>query len=329
MIKSLQTVEVAMANLEKDIRKNRQQISASKIHLSKLNKQKKLLVSKQKNQRQLIEEQLAAHYRMGREPYIKLLLSEEDPSKVTRLTRYYDYFNRARIQRIKSYQADIEAVKKIEAGIETERSLLANKKQHLKEQHQKVSGKSRQRKELLSKLNSQIDSGNKRLDTLGADQKRLKALLNSLEKITTDLTDAGFSQSFQDARGSLSWPTKGKITRRFGSIRKPGNRRWNGVTIDAREGQNIRSIYHGRVVFSGWLRGHGLLVVIEHNQHYLSIYAHNQTLLKEEGDWVSAAELIATAGQSGGQDKSALYFEIRKDGNPLNPELWCSSSRRR
>ena len=318
-----------MAGLETDIRKNRQQISASKTHLNTLNKQKKRLIANQKNQREHIEQQLAAHYRMGREPYIKLLLSEEDPTKVTRLTRYYDYFNRARIERIKSYQTDIEALKKIETKIETERKQLASKEQNLKNQHLQLSEKFAQRKTLLSKINSDIKSGNQQLDSLDADQKRLSALLHSLERITSDLADAGLSQPFRDAKGILPWPTKGKITRRFGSIKKPGNRRWNGVTIAAKEGKDIHSIYHGRVVFSGWLRGHGLLTVVEHNQHYLSIYAHNQTLLKEEGDWVTAGELIATVGQSGGQDKSALYFEIRKDGNPLNPELWCSSGRRR
>ena len=318
-----------MAGLETDIQKNRQQISASKTHLNTLNKQKKQLITNQKNQRKRIEEQLAAHYRMGREPYIKLLLSEEDPTKVTRLTRYYDYFNRARIERIRSYQSDIEALNKIETKIETERKLLASKEQNLKNQHRQLSEKFAQRKTLLSKINSDIKSGNRQLDSLDADQKRLSALLHSLERITSDLADAGLSQPFRDAKGILPWPTKGKIARRFGSIKKPGNRRWNGVTIAAKEGKDIHSIYHGRVVFSGWLRGHGLLTVVEHNQHYLSIYAHNQTLLKEEGDWVTAGEPIATVGQSGGQDKSALYFEIRKDGNPLNPELWCSSGRRR
>jgi septal ring factor EnvC (AmiA/AmiB activator) len=328
LVKSLQQVEISMASIETDIRQNREQISKSKNQLNQLNQQRKELVKKQKDQKKLIAEQISAHYKMGQEPYIKLLLSEEDPNKVSRLSRYYEYFNRARIQQIELYQADIVALQELETKIEAEQNLLSKKQQQLTQQHLSLAEQSKQRKTLLSKLNSQIKSGNKRLGTLDADQKRLETLLNTLAKTTADLAAAGLSKPFPKARGTLPWPTTGRITRRFGSIQKPSNLRWKGVTLASKEGSHVRSIYHGRVIFSGWLRGHGLILVVEHNKHYLSIYAHNQTLLKEVGDWVTAGEWIATVGMSGGQEKPALYFEIRKDGNPLNPELWCSSDRR-
>lgn len=317
-----------MASLETAIRKNRQQISDSKNHLKQLNRQRKKLRASQQSQKERIAEQVSAHYKMGQEPFLKLLLSEQDPHKLARLSRYYGYFNHARIQQIKAYQADIVALQEIEQDIEKERDALSQKQQKLADRHLELSKKTSQRKTLISKLNDKIKTGNVRLESLDADQKRLETLLNSLAKTTADLAATGLSQPFPKARGTLPWPTEGRITRRFGSIQKPSKLRWKGVTLASREGTPVRSIHHGRVIFSDWLRGHGLVLVIEHNQHYLSIYAHNQTLLKDVGDWVTSGEWIATVGTTGGHEEPALYFEIRKDGNPLNPELWCSSSRR-
>ncbi|MBL4585118.1 MAG: peptidoglycan DD-metalloendopeptidase family protein [Pseudomonadales bacterium] len=327
LVASLQQVEVAMGTLETAIAKNRKQVRTSQSKLRKFEVQKTQLVFNQTLQKKLIEKQLAQHYKMGQEPYIKQLFSEQEPQKMSRLSRYYGYFNRARLQQIEKYQASIVALKELQQHIQTEAGLLANKQRSLTQQHQSLAEKSAHRKTLVAKLNQEIRSGNQRLGTLDADQKRLQSLLTTLAKTTADLAAAGFSQSFPTAKGTLAWPTNGTITRRYGSKQKPSNLRWKGVTLNAKQGADVRSIHHGQVIFSGWLRGHGLLIVVEHNQHYMSIYAHNQTLLREEGDWVTAGELIATVGMTGGQELSALYFEIRKDGNPLNPELWCSSGR--
>jgi septal ring factor EnvC (AmiA/AmiB activator) len=99
--------------------------------------------------------------------------------------------------------------------------------------------------------------------------------------------------------------------------------RWQGVTIPAREGTSVKAIHHGRVVYADWLRGSGLLVIIDHGDGYMSLYAHNQSLLREVGEWVSAGTPISTVGNSGGQEQSALYFEIRHQGKPTNPSQWC------
>lgn len=327
LIRSLQQVEVAMSELEIDIRSNQNQISKTQKRIGKLSKQRDALKRSQATQRELIGEQISSHYKMGREPYLKLLLSEEDPGKVERLNQYFDYFSRARVEQIKAYQIDIAELDAVEQKIEVEQTLLSNKQQSLATKHQALKEKSRQRKTVVSQLNSKIKSGEKRLGNLDADQKRLENLINSLAKTTADLAEAGLSQPFAKTKGSLLWPTKGRITRKFGSTQKPSNLRWKGVTLSTSEGRSVHSIHHGRVIFSGWLRGHGLILVVEHDKHYMSIYAYNQTLLKEVGDWVTAGEQIATVGVTGGQEKPALYFEIRKDGNPINPELWCSSKR--
>ena len=99
--------------------------------------------------------------------------------------------------------------------------------------------------------------------------------------------------------------------------------RWQGVNIPAKEGTTVRSIHHGRVVYADWLRGSGLLLIIDHGDGYMSLYAHNQSLLRDVGEWVSAGTPVATVGDSGGQAKAALYFEIRYQGKPTDPARWC------
>ncbi len=130
---------------------------------------------------------------------------------------------------------------------------------------------------------------------------------------------------FAEARGQLPWPVDGRLLARFGSPRDDGRLKWDGVLIGAAAGTRVRAIHDGRVVFADWLRGAGLLVIIDHGGGYLSLYGHNQSLLKAAGDLVKAGEAIANVGSSGGRDSPALYFAIRQKGQPSDPLAWCRS----
>jgi septal ring factor EnvC (AmiA/AmiB activator) len=133
-----------------------------------------------------------------------------------------------------------------------------------------------------------------------------------------------FGGPFAKARGQLPWPVDGRLVARFGSARGGDSRaKWDGVLIGASEGSSVRAVHGGRVVFADWLRGAGLLVILDHGNGYLSLYGHNQRLLKSAGDIVKAGESIATVGNSGGQDTPALYFAIRQQGRPTDPAQWC------
>ena len=110
---------------------------------------------------------------------------------------------------------------------------------------------------------------------------------------------------------------------RFGTRRKSGNLSWQGVLIGAPQGEAVHAISHGRIAFADWLRGFGLLLIIDHGDGFMSLYGRNQSLFKEVGDWVNAGELIAIVGESGGDDEGGLYFEIRHNGAPRNPGKWC------
>jgi len=133
-----------------------------------------------------------------------------------------------------------------------------------------------------------------------------------------------FGGEFSAAKGKLPWPVDGRLLARFGETRGDDARtKWDGVMISASAGSTVRAVHGGRVVFADWLRGAGLLVILDHGNGYLSLYGHNQTLLKGAGDVVKAGEAISTVGTSGGQDTPALYFAIRQQGRPADPEQWC------
>ena len=128
---------------------------------------------------------------------------------------------------------------------------------------------------------------------------------------------------FGSLKGQLKWPVAGRLLERFGSQKKGGNLKWQGVLIDAESGTRVNAVGAGKVVFADWFRNLGLLIIIDHGDGYMSLYGHNQNLLKNTGDWVMPGETIATVGDSGGQTDTALYFEIRQGAEPLNPSLWC------
>ncbi|MBT2370761.1 murein hydrolase activator EnvC family protein [Pseudomonas fluorescens] len=182
-----------------------------------------------------------------------------------------------------------------------------------------------------------------------AEQARQKALLaqqeaekkrqREAESLATDaprkpvhaapgplVSSAGVSYGgpFASSRGKLPWPVDGRLLARFGETRGDDTRtKWDGVMISAAAGSQVHAVHGGRVVFADWLRGAGLLVILDHGNGYLSLYGHNQTLLKAAGDVVKAGESISTVGSSGGQDTPALYFAIRQQGRPSDPAQWC------
>ena len=157
-------------------------------------------------------------------------------------------------------------------------------------------------------------------DTSDAPRKPVKSSPGALVSSSGET----FGGAFAATRGKLPWPVDGRLLARFGESRGDDARtKWDGVMISASAGSQVHAVHGGRVVFADWLRGAGLLVILDHGNGFLSLYGHNQTLLKSAGDVVKAGESISTVGNSGGQDTSALYFAIRQQGHPSDPAQWC------
>ena len=148
--------------------------------------------------------------------------------------------------------------------------------------------------------------------------------MEAVEETIADLALPDNAKPIAEFKGRLPWPIKGKVLRRFGSVDKASKVRWNGLLIQAPEGRDIKAVHYGRVVFADWLRGFGLLVILDHGDDYMSLYGHNQTLYVEKGDWVASGDVVASAGNSGGLEQTGLYFEIRKNGQPQNPRRWIT-----
>jgi septal ring factor EnvC (AmiA/AmiB activator) len=183
-------------------------------------------------------------------------------------------------------------------------------------------GKRKERLIILKELKIEITKHETQSEGLNNDQKRLAQLLLEIKNLLSDLPDdLGSNKPFRKLKGKMQKPVKGKYIRSFRSRRSEGTR-WNGVVIKADFGDKVQAIAYGRVAFADWLRGFGMLVIIDHQDSYMSLYGFNESINVEVGDWVVTGQNIATIGNSGTLVLPALYFEIRKDAKPLNPKSW-------
>jgi len=278
-------------------------------------------------QQLLLAEQLKSAYLMGKQQRVKMLLNQQQPDRMSRVMQYFDYFNQARLDNVKTLEADIKQLLIVEEQIEGEKRELASFVAAKQAENTRLAVSKKQRKVILTQLSKEIKSSAQELAELKENEKRLTNLLASIRQAINDIPVLSQkNKPFKSLKGQLSWPIKGSIRNRFGSARKSG--RYDGVVIAASEGTTIRSISHGRVVYADWLRGYGLLIIVDHGSNYMSLYAFNEGLYKEVGDWVETGETIATVGVSGGQQKAGLYFSIRKNGKPVNPIHWCRAVRK-
>jgi septal ring factor EnvC (AmiA/AmiB activator) len=320
--KTLRNSEVSIGSLQSSIRDLQGQLNSHKNELKTLQARRGKLLQAKQDQQQLISRQVLAAYQMGRQKKLKVLLNQQEPEKLSRALTYYDYFNRMRNEQIESYIATLEELDEIEPAIAAKTIALQETHDGFVAQRQQLTIQQSQREKTLLRLEATIRDKDQELKRKQKDSKKLQALMEAVEETIAILDIPSDYRPFKALKGKMSWPIKGKLLNRFGSSRG-ADLRWQGVMISAKEGTAIKAIHHGRVVFSDWFRGKGLLMIIDHGDGFMSLYAHNQSLLRETGDWVHAGETIATLGNSGGLQQAALYFEIRHQGNPTDPRQWC------
>ncbi|WP_126452105.1 murein hydrolase activator EnvC family protein [Sulfuriflexus mobilis] len=275
-------------------------------------------------QRRVLAGQIRTAYAMGRQEYMKLLLNQKDPSVIGRTLVYYDYLNRARTAKIGAIDTAVLKLERIEAHIQDQTARLQRTREEQLAQKKKLEKSRIERTRVLVKLDKQIKTREEKLQLYRADAKQLEQLMQGLREALADVpANAGQRQRFKSQRGRLRLPVRGTITANFGSHRKAGGFRWQGVMIRAKQGADVKTISHGRVAFADWLRGFGLMVIVDHGDGYMSLYGHNESLYVETGDWVEAGDVVAAVGSSGGQKRTGLYFEIRANGKPTDPLHWC------
>lgn len=345
--KELKAVQGTRTGLQKDLEKSEQQINelqkkADEINqqlnqqnkeLNQLKNERSQLEQARKNQQTHIADQMRAAHKLGEQSEIKVLLNQESPDQVSRIMKYHSYFMEAHTAKMKTYLDTITRIDALTPEIEKKTLELAGMQSELDSQRAELKNIHGERAKALAKVNDDLKNKNKELSQLNEDRRRLQALL---ERVTQKVATTGAinapdyvplpkgGEKFSLRKGRLLWPTRGSMIHRFGSARIAGQINWSGAYISAPMGSNVVAVHHGRVVFADYFGGHGLLVIVDHGEGYMSLYAHNQRLLKKAGDPVQAGESIATVGNSGGQANAGLYFEIRHQGKPIDPNLWLA-----
>ncbi len=321
--KSLQQTDQAIGQVSKALRQTESSLTDIKRRISQLETQQQELEAIKQEQLKILSSQIKSAYRVGQHDYLKVMLNQDSPAKLERVLSYYQLLNQARLEAIDKLKVTVAALEQNKQMLNQSQLELAelldlqtNKKAELVKLKQQQSAN-------LAKLKQIIKTEQQQLANLKQDENALadalQALAEAVEQLPGQLDFSGLSK----VKGKLLWPTKGRVKDKFGR-RKSGELRWKGVMIDAPGGQLINNIYAGRVIFSDWLKGYGLVLVVEHGDGYMSLYGHNQALLKDVGDIVRAGEPIALVGQSGGQAMPGLYFEIRHQGKPIDPTQWCN-----
>ncbi|GAA5135602.1 murein hydrolase activator EnvC family protein [Thalassotalea piscium] len=315
----LKQSDLAISTVVKKLAITQQQLAKTQSTLASLEQQQIKLLAQKQQQEELLAKQLRAAYSSGNHDYIKLLLNQENPAKVQRSVTYYQYLNNARIAEIDQFKNTITQLHQVKVEQMEEAQKLQQLKQEQTDQQQQFSQQKKAREQTIAKLNKQLLNSQQKLNKLEQEEANLKAALARIAKLSQQEASLnGLSQ----LKRKLSWPVKGKIRRSFGSS-KQGYLKWKGVLLSAPVGKQVTTIHNGTVLFSDWLKGYGLVTVVDHGDGYMSLYGHNQALLKSVGDRVETGEPIALVGQSGGQNQSGLYFEIRHNGQAVNPKLWC------
>lgn len=320
--KNLESSETEISDLMKKIESIRQEIKTEEQKLGQLKQQQKELLALQRSQTADIKQQMLATYRLGGESNIKLLLNQSEPEKVARVMKYYDYVLASRSDKLNNYVANLNELNRIEPEIQNKTETLQRTQNQLQQRHKDLQDKRAERKTTLAKLEATIKNKDQELVKLDQDQQQLQKLLTTVTHIVGSGTFNTSSAPFSKTKGKLSWPLKGKISHRYGSERI-GKLKWDGVMIVAEEGTPVRAVHHGRVAFAQYYGSYGLAMLIEHGEGYFTFYAHNQTLHKKQDDWVEAGEVIATVGNSGGQQQSGLFFQVWHNLAKLNPGQWC------
>ena len=325
----LQQSEQQIGRLARHLRVLKGQLRRQNVRLADLEAQARRQQAALRAQQELLARQVRGAYAMGRQEQLKILLNQQDPAVVSRVLTYYDYLNRARAEQMARIRSRLQALAETRARIRDEQARLARLESEQAGQKQALEQQQQARREVLRQLASQIQGQDARLAQLRRDEKQLQQLLKGLQDALADIPrNLDAQQPFDKSRGRLRWPLRGVIRHAFGEP-KIGALRWDGVMIEAPEGREVHAVHAGRVAFADWLRGFGLLLIIDHGDGYMTLYGHNQSLFKEVGDWVEAGEPVAAAGSTGGGRESGVYFAIRRHGKPVNPARWCRRTRGR
>ncbi len=321
--KDLRKTEMTIGQLTNDAQDIKKQLGLQQNKLNILKQQQTLYQQSLLQQQTELAAQIRTTYLMGRQDYLKLLLNQQNPAAVSRNMTYFKYFNQRRMKLIEELSETVKNLQSNQQELLAETQKLETLQQAQHQQQQQLQQVQQTRHKVLARLDQDIRSKKQQLKTLVSNKKNLQSLIKHLQNTPEQVVQTQMPIPFSQLKGTLSWPTRGDVSLHYDTPIDGSELTSSGVLINAPEGQPVYSIYPGRVLFANWLKGFGLLMIIDHGDGYMSLYGRNRSLFKKTGQNVNAGDLIAQVGESGGFDQSGLYFEIRYNGQPVNPERWC------
>lgn len=320
----LEKTELSLAKIISKIRAFEKKIDSLSRRIENLNEQRNNLAAFLKKQQYLIKNYIKFLHRQGTEEPLKLILKQHNPKNINRILEYYNYFINARNEKINSYKEKIKELNIIQKLISDQKIELMRNRSELKERKNNFLSLQSSRELTIKKLNSKINSSQLKL-ALYADQKaNLETLLRKKTHALNHPSSTSSKNNFYENKGKLPWPVNANPSNEY-DLKSNSSMHSKGWLLKTNAGSPVRVVHDGKIIFANYLKGHGLLIIVSHGDGFMTLYAHNQFLLKKMGDWVLKGEDIARVGNTGGLDEHALYFEVRKNGKPSNPKIWLLS----
>ncbi len=340
---ALRESERAISDANRELGSLETESRAAQEALKSLTLRRRGLAEGQEKQQAALARMFAARYAAGPPDILRIALSGDDPNDAARELHYLGMVSRAAARLLGRFRADARELEKVTLEASEKAAQLDVIEAGKRTERQKIVAESKARRRVLDQLAGDIRAGRREIKGLVADESRLSRLVEEIGKLLTAKPGAGYARlrgtptekvpeagqagadgAFSRLRGKLRLPVRGELLSRFGSPRTEGNGSSKGVFIRSIEGQQVRSIASGRVVFADWMRGFGNLLIVDHGETYLSVYGNNEALLKQPGDAVAAGEPIATVGSTGGSAETGLYFELRHLGKAFDPLRWSN-----
>lgn len=335
---ALRESEQAISEANRELRQLTRQSRESNAKLGELRKTSQDTGNALRAQQDLLGRMLRQQYLQGQSDALRLVLSREDPNEMTRQLHYLAHIARARARLVDGLRSNLREIDRLKTEIAEEAAAIARIAAEQTAQKKRLEQEKRARAGVLSRVSRDIRSQQREMRAMQANENRLTRLVDQLAKLvvrkpaainnrprprTEALPSSRNDNSpFAALRGKLALPVRGELGSRFGSPRSDGGVTWKGLFIAARSGDDVRAVADGRVVYADWLRGFGNLLIVDHGDSYMTLYANAEALLKQVGDVIRGGEAVATVGNSGGNVESGLYFEMRHEGRPFDPLNW-------
>ena len=328
--KSVHEMDAKVAEASKMARKSNQQLLAQQSQLELLEKDKRALETKLVKQKQVLAAIIRSAYALGKTPNLELVLSQDKFSDSSRALAYHHYFQLDQKAQLEVISRQLQELSAMTEKVKRQQQQFEQAKIVQEKNLSTLSVQRKQRDQALAKVDAQYHDKKTRLNALGRDEKNLNALLDKLQKLMAQKPVQAPIRNGKKTTvkampmipmGPMRLPVQGNVLAGFGG-NMPDGHRSDGLLIAGVVGAEIRAVAAGRVAYADWLKGYGLLLIVDHGNGWMSLYAFNDSLLKNVGDHVKVNEPVATLGRSGGQAAPALYFELRQNGQPKDPRVW-------